>query len=199
MPAVFPIAYFGNIEYYRLFLAAYNPIIEVKEHFIKQTVRTRCEILTANGIQQLSIPVTKHRGSKTPMDEVEISDQSDWRKIHWKAIESAYSSAPFFDHYGMEVEELIYQNETNLIKFELNIMERIDSWLDLKANYICSEEYIGNDISNDLRANDFTEHSPIRAYRQVFEPTGSFVPNLCILDLIFCEGPLARNWLKEPK
>lgn len=197
MISVFPIAYFGNIEYYKLFLAAETPVIEAKEHFIKQTIRTRCEILTANGLQQLSVPVTKHRGSKTPMDGVEISDQTDWRKIHWKAIESAYSSAPFFDHYGMEVEELIYQKEKNLIQFDLNIMKRIDNWLDLKADYTISNEYMTQDIQADHRLNDFSAHSPMNRYKQVFEPTGNFIPNLSILDLIFCEGPLARNWLIE--
>jgi hypothetical protein len=195
--SVFPIAYFGNIEYYRQFLRADSPIIETREHFIKQTIRTRCEILNANGIQQLSIPVSKHRGSKTPMNELEISDQTDWRKIHWKAIESAYSSAPFFDHYGMEVEELIYQKEMNLIQFDLNIMQRIDQWLDLKGYYSCSQTYVSENIGTDHRLSDFTQLEPIKSYYQVFEPTGAFVPNLSILDLLFCEGPLARNWLIE--
>lgn len=195
MVSVFPIAYFGNIEYYRQFLRAGSPVIETREHFIKQTIRTRCEILTANGMQQLSIPVTKHRGSKTPMNEVEISDQTDWQKIHWKAIESAYSSAPFFDHYGMEIEELIYQKEKNLLQFNLNIMHRIDKWLDLNGTYICSDTYISDNIETDHRLDDFSQHGTIRKYCQVFEPTGSFVPNLSILDVLFCEGPLARNWL----
>lgn len=195
MVSVFPIAYFGNIEYYRKLLQAEHPVIETREHFIKQTVRTRSEILTANGVQQLSIPVTKHLGSKTPMNEVEISDQTDWRKIHWKAIESAYSSAPFFDHYGMEVEELIYQKEKNLIQFNLNIMYRIDNWLDLNGTYICSDTYISENIVTDHRSDSFSQHGPIRKYCQVFEPSGAFVPNLSILDVLFCEGPLARKWL----
>lgn len=131
------------------------------------------------------------------MNEVEISDQTDWRKIHWKAIESAYSSAPFFDHYGREVEELIYQKEKNLIQFNLNIMQRIDQWLDLNGNYTCSQTYVSENIGTDLRLSDFTQQEPIKSYYQVFDPTGAFVPNLSILDLLFCEGPLARNWLIE--
>jgi hypothetical protein len=197
--SVFPITYFGNIQYYRQLLRAVCPIIETREHFIKQTNRTRCEILTSNGVQQLSIPVMKHNGSKTPLNEVEISQQTDWQKIHWRGIESAYSSAPFFDHYGMEIEELIFQKEKNLIQFNLNIMYRVDRWLELNGSYSCSDSYISENIAMDHRSCDFSQTEPIKKYVQVFEADadGSFVSNLSILDLIFNEGPLARNWLIE--
>jgi hypothetical protein len=195
MVTVFPIAYFGNIEYYRELLNATNPIIEVKEHFIKQTLRTRCEILTANGSLQLSIPVIRHMGSKTPIDEVLISNENDWRKTHWRALESAYSSSPFFDHYSMEIEELIYSQETNLIQFNLDILIRIDRWLSLNLDYKCSDSYISDEILIDHRSNSFTSFKPIKPYRQVFSTNGEFTANLSILDLLFCEGPMARNWL----
>jgi hypothetical protein len=97
----------------------------------------------------------------------------------------------------MEVEELIYQKEKNLIQFDTNIMQRIDQWLDLNANYSCSQTYVSENIQTDHRLSDFTQQEPIKNYYQVFDPTGSFVPNLSILDLLFCEGPLARNWLIE--
>jgi hypothetical protein len=195
MVTVFPIAYFGNIEYYRELINASNPVIEVKEHFIKQTLRTRCEILTSNGVLQLSIPVIRHKGSKTPIDEVLISDDSDWRKAHWRAMESAYSSSPFFDHYSMEIEELIYSSQTNLVQFNLDIMKRIDRWLSLDLKFTCSDSYISDEILVDHRKNSFSSFKPIKPYQQVFSSNGEFTANLSILDLLFCEGPMARNWI----
>lgn len=195
MVTVFPTAYFGNIEYFRELVEAKNPVLETKEHFVKQTLRTRCDILTANGVHQLTIPVIRHNGSKTPIDEVVISYQNDWRKVHWKAIESAYSSSPFFEYYGIEVEEMVNQNESNLLKFNQGITERIFSWLDLDLELNYSDRYIDSEIIVDQRSNDFSVFKQMKPYKQVFAKEKEFFPNLSILDLIFCEGPLARKWI----
>lgn len=195
MNAVFPITYFGNIAYFRELANSECPLIETKEHFVKQTLRTRCTILTANGELQLTVPVVRKNGSKTLMEDIEISYDTNWRKIHWKAIESAYSSAPFFEHYGMEVEELIFQKETNLVEFNLNITERILNWLSIDLTLERSTTYLDTDEVNDFRSNNFPSIEPIKRYQQVFAKKNEFIPNLSMLDLIFCEGPLARNWI----
>lgn len=194
MPAVFPLAYFGNIDYFRKLISSENGIIETKEHFIKQTVRSRCTILSANGQLVLSIPVERKYGSKTPMDNTVLSKETDWRKIHWKAIESAYSSAPFFEYYGPEVRDLIYQNEASLVTFNAIILDRIFEWLDIEKTYTFSTEYISPQKAMDFRCDGFDDCSTIRPYTQVFAPTNQFEPNMSILDLVFCEGPLARRW-----
>ena len=94
MAQIFPTSYFGNLSYYSALIKESSIVFEAKEHFIKQTFRNRCELLTGNGIQFISIPVLRKNGSKTSIDEVEISYDTDWRKDHWKAIESAYSNSP---------------------------------------------------------------------------------------------------------
>jgi hypothetical protein len=196
MPAVFPVAYFGNIDYFRKLIASENTIIETKEHFVKQTVRSRCTILSANGPLVLSIPIERKNGSKTSMEDAVLSNETDWRKIHWKAIEGAYSSAPFFDHYGPEVHDLIYQSESSLVKFTLLITERIFDWLDLEKKLTLSSDYISIEEAIDFRNVEFDSSSNIRPYTQVFSPRNQFEPNMSILDLVFCEGPLARRWIK---
>jgi hypothetical protein len=197
MTPVFPTVYFGNVNYFRSIILQSEVMIESKEHFIKQTYRNRFEILTSNGIQQLSIPVIRKNGSKTVIDEIEISYDTDWRKDHWKAIESAYSNSPYFDHYGIEVRELIYQNESNLLKFNLNIQNRLFKWLGIEVNskftidFEKSESNYLNTL-NQTRINDKTE---VKKYIQVFGKSGDFESNLSILDAIFCLGPMARNLL----
>lgn len=195
MQSVFPIAYFGNIEYFRQLVQAESPVIETKEHFVKQTVRTRCEILSPNGIQQLNIPVFRKFGSKTLFDEVELSGETDWRKIHWRSIKTAYSASPYFDHYGIEVEELINQSENNLLRFNVRIMERIIEWLELPIKLDFSKEYLDSKGKIDFRLNDFKSTETLKSYKQVFSSEIQFIPNLSILDLIFCEGPIARKWI----
>ncbi len=195
MTSVFPIAYFGNIDYFRKMMSCEDVSIETKEHFIKQTVRSRCTILSANGPLVLSIPVERKNGSKTAIDEVLLSKETDWKKTHWKAIESAYSSAPYFEYYSPEVRELIYQEETSLVKFTAAITQRICEWLDLDVKLDYTREYANPSEINDFRTDEFITSSSLKPYTQVFSPTNQFEANLSILDLVFCEGPLARRWI----
>lgn len=189
MAQIFPTSYFGNLSYYTSLIQESSIIFEAKEHFIKQTYRNRCEVLTGNGIQAISIPVVRKNGSKTSIDEVEISNDTDWRKDHWKAIESAYSNSPYFDHYGIEVKELIYNQETNLLKFNEAIHNRICSWLGIEIKHLFSSEFMSHSVYQ------FNENTSLKPYIQVFGDLNSFSPNLSILDAVFCLGPMARKLL----
>ena len=189
MAQVFPTSYFGNLSYYFALIQESSIIFEAKEHFIKQTYRNRCEVLTGNGVQAISIPVIRKNGSKTSIDEVIISNHTDWRKDHWKAIESAYSNSPYFDHYGIEVKELIYNNETNFLKFNEQIHLKICSWLGIETVHQFSTEF----SSTTESTYHFNENTSLKSYIQVFGDFKSFTPNLSILDAIFCLGPMARK------
>jgi len=52
-------AYLPNIQYISKFLTKQQVFMEGCENFTKQTYRNRCNILGANKIQQLTIPVHK--------------------------------------------------------------------------------------------------------------------------------------------
>lgn len=194
MATVFPTAYFGSIEYYKN-LCRFNTVeIEVQETFPKQTLRNRTIINTANGHMRLTVPVVKPNGSKSKTDELLLSDNTKWRAEHWRAIKTAYSSAPYFDHYAREIEELINSKETNLVDFNLNILERTLSWVGIEIELIKSRDY-NPKPEHDFR-NEFTSVEPLNQtpYIQVFNQE-EFTESLSILDPILCEGPLARNLL----
>lgn len=192
---LFPTAYFGSIYYFSEICHSKRPIIEAHEHFIKQTGRTRCSILSANGIHRLSIPVIRKDGSKTEMADVTISTTEKWQKDHWKSIESAYSAAPYFDAYDREVKELIYQPEVNLLKFNAQITKKIVSLLDLDYQFEQTTSFVHSTEDVDYRSTDFEAPVECNPYIQVFSEKSNFSTNLSILDLLFCEGPMARNWI----
>jgi hypothetical protein len=191
MGAVFPTAYFGSLSYFAALTQEGTVAIEAKEHFIKQTLRSRCQILTANGVLTLSIPVIRKNGSKTSVDAVEIAYDTNWRNDHWKAIESAYSSSPYFEHYGVDVKELLYHNESNLLKFNENITSSISSWLHLSVQCSFTEEY---QSSRWEESKTITPVKP-KTYLQVFGKPLDFVANLSLLDALFCIGPMTRKLL----
>ena len=98
-----PTAYLAPVKYYAILLQAKNCSIEHHEHFIKQSIRNRCEIYGANGELRLTIPKERKGSSKTIISEIKISYKDDWQKLHWNAIKSAYNSSPFFEYYSNEL------------------------------------------------------------------------------------------------
>lgn len=90
-------AYFPNIQYISKFLKGENIIIDVYEHYSRQSYRNRCNILSANGVLSLSVPIIKNNNSYTK--DVEIDYSTNWQKNHKIAILSAYKNSPYYDYY----------------------------------------------------------------------------------------------------
>lgn len=196
---IFPTAYFAPIAYYRFYVNSGQPVVEAREHFVKQTIRTRCELLGPNGKQLLSVPVERVNGNKTAVEDLRVVEDG-WRKIHWKTIETAYSSAPYFDYYGMEVKSLIDGDFPRLIDLNEAIHQRILSWMDIEIPTHFTTEY-HVDPENDFRqvkldTESGFSHAP---YYQVFRQKNDCLLNLSVLDLILNEGPLARKWIIDEK
>lgn len=192
---IFPTAYFAPIAYYRAYVHAKEPVVETKEHFVKQTIRTRCELLGPNGKQLLSVPIERVNGNKTAVEDLKIVEDG-WRKIHWKTIETAYSSSAYFDYYGMEVKELLEGNYVRLIDLNDAVHQRVLFWLDLEIPTIYTTVYDLQPEKEDRMTTFDTEsdyvHTP---YHQVFRQKDNCLLNLSILDLIFNQGPMARKWI----
>lgn len=192
-----PVSYFGSLAYFSEVVKWSEIEIEAKENFPKQTYRNRCSILGANGIISLTIPVSKPNGSKTTMESIQIVEDG-WREIHWRSIRSAYESAPFFDYYGPEIEDLIFQKEKSLLEFDLKILKRIILWLDLPVKLSVTtsfESYATNDLRSSLVHKSSFQDYEKAPYLQVFPGEHSFRKDLSILDAILCEGPMARTLL----
>ena len=64
------------------------------EHFVKQSIRNRCDIYGANGKLQLTIPKQRKGSDKTIIKEIQISYKQDWQKEHWNAIVNLLITPP---------------------------------------------------------------------------------------------------------
>ncbi len=195
---VFPTAYFPSISYLKEFYACSNPLIEIQENFPKQTIRNRCEILTSNGILTLSIPVLHNTSGKQLTKDVRIDYSKNWQIDHWRAIQSAYASAPYFEDYFEEIKSLINYKNSFLLEKNEQILGFLESILERKSNYSYTTKFENKIIS---QKNLFLEHdeTDVKPYQQVFGYDKPFVPNMSILDLIFNEGPFCRNWILTSK
>lgn len=189
-----PTAYLAPVKYYAILLQAKNCSIEHHEHFIKQSIRNRCEIYGANGELRLTIPKERKGSSKTIISEIKISYKDDWQKLHWNAIKSAYNSSPFFEYYSNELEVFYQEKESNLIIFNNKLQEVILDLLQEENNSTPTVEYLHSGNFTDLRNYDFTLEDPEK-YNQVFMEKHGFIPNLSILDLLFNLGPETSDYL----
>lgn len=191
----FPIAYWGSISYFQELCRLRSVCIEICETYPKQTTRNRMSILTANGELDLSIPIIKPNGSKSSTKEIMVDDSQNWRKIHWRALVAAYASSPFFDHYTQDIEQLLFQNEQNLVQFNLNLLGFVIDHLELPVDIQISSAFDKMANLTYLKNFDKKNTEVNYTYQQVFQPTSHFVPNLSILDALFNLGPMTRKIL----
>jgi len=192
--------YCGNIEYFTLINTAEKVVIEVNENFKKQTFRNRAEIYGANGRLNLSVPIKK-RGLKCPSKHVKIHNVEDWKHLHFRSLESAYRSSPYFEFYEHHFEEIYTRDYHNLVDLNKTIFEKVIELLKLEIDFSYSPSY-AEDIQDfeDYRDRVLPKTSkdkniPAQPYIQVFENKFGFIPNLSILDLLFNEGPNAVSYL----
>ncbi len=188
-------AYLAPIQYFTKFVKYDKVIIEAHENFIKQTYRNRCKIYGANGELSLTIPVKKSN-PKTKIKELLIDYDTNWRKLHWKSIESAYNSSPFFEYYIDDFLPFFTKKHKYLFDFNTELLIMILEILDINTNIEFTDKYFHNEYELD----DFREqiHPKKRnvdknfiaiEYTQVFQSKYGFIPNLSIVDLLFNEGP----------
>ena len=195
-------AYLPPIEYMSLILKYGNAIIEKEETYPKQTYRNRCSILTANGILNLSIPVSKPNGNNTKTKDIAIINSSSWHTNHWKAINSAYSGSPFFLYYKDYLQKFFIGKYDNLLEYNTELIKVLISLIGIDCKITYSNSFVKpNSITNDERysISPKVESYSIsfEKYTQVFSNKFDFIPNLSIIDLLFNLGPEVKDYLSD--
>lgn len=191
-----PLAYLGAIGYYQKIFRAESVCFEMTEHYVKQTMRNRMYILGPNGVQTLIIPVKKINGNKTAMCDMQISYQEDWVRQHLNALETAYSSSPYFEHYIFDIKPVYEKKIENLAEFTHALHQIIVKSSNIETPSFLSTNYALNPNETDLRTLDeIPSHEVAYRYTQVFEKNGAFEGNLSIVDALFNLGPMARKLL----
>lgn len=191
MSLIFPTAYLPSIEYVSLFLKTDNVSIELYETYQKQSCRTRCNVMTANGIQTLTIPVTKTNGNHTLTKDIEISYKESWQQTHIRCLESAYRKSAYFDYYFPYFEKIYKEKFNTLIELNDFCLKIILKLLKVKKEYSYTEDFEkivdNNDLRISLSKNNYNNFE-MKPYYQVFADRHGFVSNLSIVDLLFNEG-----------
>lgn len=200
-------SYWPNLHYFFYVLNASIIHIEQFDNYSKQSYRNRTQILSANGILNLSIPIKKNKSEKV-VNAIEISYKEDWQKNHWRAITSAYKNSPYFDFFEEDLKVFYFNKYNLLIDYNIEQLKFIVKVLKQKKNIQLTKQYESNQESViDLRTIIHPKQSYLsdklvankldQSYYQTFENKISFTPNLSILDLLFNKGLHTIDYLKS--
>lgn len=200
---IVPAFYLPPISYFKAVYTTTQPLlIEQREHFPKQTYRTRASIHSANGKLDLIIPVKKGEKGRghTPMKDVRISYEADWQRLHWMSLQTAYRTSAFFEFYEDELVRFYEERYAFLLDYNIAIFDVLTRLLklDVRWDFTNTYETVHDDMI-DLRScihpKTAAVDGDLKPYYQVFSGRNGFLPDLSIVDLLFNQGPQSKNYL----
>jgi hypothetical protein len=185
-------AYLPSVFYLKQILLHDTVLIEKQENFIKQTYRNRCDILTANGMMPLSIPLIK-QSNKELIFEKKISYAENWQQQHWRTLVSAYKSSPYFEFFEHEFKSFYETQYEFLFDYNLQLLETILKILRVKKTIQFTDAFELNPsnvidyraLSELKQTNTKIESTP---YYQVFADKIGFKENVSCIDALFNIG-----------
>lgn len=194
--------YFPSVSHFAAIVQAEKVTFEMEDNFQKQTNRNRTYIYSPNGIQLLNIPVKHSKIAHQKTKDIQIENDFDWQKQHFKSLEAAYRSSPFFEYFEDDLLPIFEKKHSFLMDLNLEVFDLITRCLRMKIEYNSSTEYIHEIESNEISdfrylANGKKDQSQFESYTQVFDDKFGFINNLSVLDLVFNEGKFAVDYLKS--
>jgi len=209
--------YFPNILTFATIMQ--NEIVwEVEDNYQKQTFRNRCFICNDQGKHLLSIPI-QHVGGKEGRQkykEVKLDNSYRWQRQHWRTLQTAYRTSPYFEFYEDDLAPLFEKEYHQLLDFNLKTIEIICDCLQIvvpteRTSVYTKSMNLGHTelvkvpdpkfgtlldsrfLVNAKRKIQFNQ----KEYVQVFNDRHEFVANASILDLMFNEGPNSVQYLMD--
>ncbi|WP_299462607.1 WbqC family protein [uncultured Microscilla sp.] len=201
---VLDLQYFPCIAYFVQWLKYPKVCIDIHENYEKQSYRNRCYIMLANKVACLSVPVVKGNRKQLYKD-LQIDYDQKWLVQHWRSISSAYGKAPFYEYFADDFHNILHKRPRYLVDLNLELLTKCLKLLKMPESFDLSNNYINLNHTEGFREGRSAIHP-----KKGFQPDGQygtfnyaqvfgkqFVPNLSVLDLLFCEGPNAGFILQK--
>lgn len=194
-------SYFPSIEQMAAVAQADSVVWEVEDNYQKQTYRNRAFIAHSNGILLLNVPIKHNKeGKRQKAKDVLVENDFPWQEKHWKSLQSAYRTSPFFEFYEDDLKHLFTNPVDGLLAHNLEIYETLSELIGIEVKTSNTQVYEKQPEEKDLRYlinSKRISTYQTEPYTQVLEANHGFLPNLSVLDLLFNEGPNALEYLER--
>jgi hypothetical protein len=190
--------------------------------FEREGFTNRNKIMMANGVKWLSVPV-EHANKPLLINEIKIAnkEQSQWARRHWLTLQRSYCKAPYWRDYCDFFEDTYSREWTMLIDLNMHLIRGITRFLDIDRPLIMasslgakgkkSELIIdhckivgadvllsGNGAKEYIDPKRFEEEGIKLIFQEFKHPCYTqtcvgFVPNLSVVDYLFCTGAKCDN------
>jgi len=180
---------------------AHKITLEVEDNYQKQTYRNRTYIAHSNGKLLLNIPV-KHSKDSLHQKSKDVTAENNfpWLAEHWKSIQVAYKTSPYFEYYEDDLLPLFKNPAVKLQDFNITILEKIVAIIGLEIKIEKTNSYQKKTELQDMRHLVNCKKEPLydfEKYHQVFEQSHGHLENLSIIDLLCNEGPNTLHYLES--
>ncbi len=190
----------------------------------KNSFDNRNKIRNAEGGVWLTVPVSsKGKFGSNPLNELEISNQTDWNKKHWKSIHLNYFKARHFTEHAPFFEQVYNRRWEKLIDLNLEITQYVLKVLGIQTKTVFASKiqkegkksdlvlslcktlgastYISGTFGKDYLELEKFQKEGIQVVFQDYEHPvynqnfPGFTPYMSIIDLLFNEGPRSLDIL----
>ncbi|MFK7972226.1 MAG: WbqC family protein [Bacteroidia bacterium] len=198
--AVLPLCYFPPVSWLAMAARHDTVAVEVWQSYRKQRYTSRSHIRITNKVMTLSVPVGR-RNARGPICEKDVIYQEDWRGNHWRSIQFAYKSSPYFEYYEEKLKAFFKKEYKSLVELNMASTRFLLEGLGLETqaietpSLIDTEDYDGDyRLSFDPARKVWPDWFKHESYMQVFE---GFEKDLSGLDLLCNLGPEGRLLLNR--
>ncbi len=192
--------------------------------FTKRDWRSRNQIKTRQGLAWLSIPVHS-RGRYTQLIQDVTTSDPEWARRHWQTLRASYGKSPYFEQYAEPLARLYAAPAARLSDINHGFITLICECLDITTPITWSTAYNARhtrserllDLCLEAGATEYLSGPSARGYLDTAafaaagitvrfadyggypeypQPHGPFEHYVSVLDLLFCTGPRAVQFMK---
>jgi hypothetical protein len=212
--------------YFDLIRAADEFILLDDVQFTRRDWRSRNRIKTNHGTAWLTVPVHSKGRYLQPIREVTVSD-AEWGARHWQTLRAQYARCPYFADYAPLLEPLYREPVSDhLSLINHSLLTAICGALGITTPITWSTDYHPREGRNErlidlcratgageylsgpaaadyldldafARADITVRFADYSGYPEYAQPSPPFDHFVTALDLLFCTGPHARDYMKD--
>lgn len=177
----------------------------------------RNKIKTPSGAIWLTVPVLRKGYREHKTSELEINNNTDWKKKHWRSISLNYKKSPYFESYAPFFEDVYNKEWQYLADLNEYTLKWFINELGIKVEFLKASDFNFKGTKSDLvldmckklkadkyifgilgkdyaNTNNFLKERINVFFQDYTHSTypqlyGDFIPNLSIIDLLFNCGP----------